>query len=196
MLSLRLLLVTPHNENTSANTANLPAASVCRRRLQDMGLHVLGDWDSPIMPIMVYHLCYISGISRRCLQRHIAMVVVGFPATALLMSRCRVCISASHTKEDLDYALEVIYDICSKMGLQYAAKQMPWPWCWLRLLLWPPALGNYRAGDSSGCEKSSSASGSWLWAQLFGKGSGKGGKAHSAAAVAAGKAQPLVTAAA
>jgi serine palmitoyltransferase len=35
------------------------------------------------------------------------MVVVGFPATALLMSRCRVCISASHSKEDLDYALEV-----------------------------------------------------------------------------------------
>jgi 7-keto-8-aminopelargonate synthetase-like enzyme len=42
-----------------------------------------------------------------CLQRHIAMVVVGFPATALLMSRCRVCISASHSREDLDYALEV-----------------------------------------------------------------------------------------
>lgn len=35
------------------------------------------------------------------------MVVVGFPATALLMSRCRVCISASHSREDLDYALEV-----------------------------------------------------------------------------------------
>lgn len=44
------------------------------------------------------------------LQRHIAMVVVGFPATALLMSRCRVCISASHSREDLDYALEVGVD--------------------------------------------------------------------------------------
>lgn len=170
-----------------------------RRRLQDMGLHVLGDWDSPIMPIMVYHLCYISGISRRCLQRRIAMVVVGFPATALLMSRCRVCISASHTKEDLDYALEVIYDVCSKMGLQYAARQLPWPWCWLRLLLWPPAFGNYRPGDSSssyekGSSKSSSSGSSCVWAWLAG-GSGKGSKVHSAAA-AAGKAQPLVTAAA
>uniref|UniRef100_A0A383WER8 serine C-palmitoyltransferase n=1 Tax=Tetradesmus obliquus TaxID=3088 RepID=A0A383WER8_TETOB len=172
-----------------------------RRRLQDMGLHVLGDWDSPIMPIMVYHLCYISGISRRCLQRRIAMVVVGFPATALLMSRCRVCISASHTKEDLDYALEVIYDVCSKMGLQYAARQLPWPWCWLRLLLWPPAFGNYRPGDSSsnssyekGSSKSSSSGSSWVWAWLAGS-SGKAVKAHSAAA-AAGKAQPLVTAAA
>jgi serine palmitoyltransferase len=41
------------------------------------------------------------------------MVVVGFPATALLMSRCRVCISASHSKEDLDYALEVcVHAVC------------------------------------------------------------------------------------
>lgn len=72
-----------------------------------MGLHVLGDWDSPVMPVMVYHLCYISGISRRCLERHIAVVVVGFPATALLQSRMRVCISAAHSREDLDYALEV-----------------------------------------------------------------------------------------
>lgn len=40
------------------------------------------------------------------------MVVVGFPATALLMSRCRVCISASHSREDLDYALEVGLSVC------------------------------------------------------------------------------------
>jgi serine palmitoyltransferase len=54
-----------------------------------MGLHVLGDWDSPVMPIMLYHLSYLSAISRLCLARHVAMVVVGFPATALLMGRCR-----------------------------------------------------------------------------------------------------------
>lgn len=49
----------------------------------------------------------VHALRLSCLQRHIAMVVVGFPATALLMSRCRVCISASHSREDLDYALEV-----------------------------------------------------------------------------------------
>lgn len=43
-------------------------ANYFRARLQQLGLHVLGDWDSPVMPIMVYHLCYISGISRRCLE--------------------------------------------------------------------------------------------------------------------------------
>eukprot|EP00879_Flechtneria_rotunda_P019453 GHRR01020432.1.p1 GENE.GHRR01020432.1~~GHRR01020432.1.p1 ORF type:complete len:525 (+),score=158.05 GHRR01020432.1:357-1931(+) len=166
-------------------------ANYFRQRLLDMGLHVLGDWDSPVMPIMVYHLCYISGISRRCLQRHIAMVVVGFPATALLMSRCRVCISASHTREDLDYALEVIYDVCSKMGLQYNAKQLPWPWSWVRLLLWPPQ--ECPVGSSSYCKKGSSSS-LWAW---FGSLLGFSNARKTAAVVAAaGKAQPLVTAAA
>lgn len=174
-----------------ALTTFLPALlflAAVRRRLQDMGLHVLGDWDSPVMPIMVYHLCYISGISRRCLQRHIAMVVVGFPATALLQSRCRVCISASHTKEDLDYALEVIYDICSKMALQYNVKQLPWPWSWLRLLLWPPS-------SSPSLYSSSKSSSRWFKMLLNGAGHGNAHKV-AAAAAAAGKAQPLVTAAA
>ena len=37
----------------------------------------------------------------------VAVVVVGFPATPLLLSRARICISASHTREDLARALEV-----------------------------------------------------------------------------------------
>lgn len=89
-----------------------------------MGLHVLGDWDSPVMPIMVYHLCFLSAVSRLCYQRHVAMVVVGFPATALLLSRCRVCISASHTREDLDYALDVIEDVTRMTGMHYDAAQI------------------------------------------------------------------------
>lgn len=36
-----------------------------------------------------------------------AIVVVGFPATPLLTTRMRVCISAAHSRADLDYALEV-----------------------------------------------------------------------------------------
>jgi hypothetical protein len=169
-----------------------------------MGLHVLGDWDSPVMPIMVYHLCYISGISRRCLQRHIAMVVVGFPATALLMSRCRVCISASHTQEDLDYALEVIFDICSKMGLQYAGRGLPWPWNWLRLMVCPPpSMDSYCGGrcSSNPAKGKQISTSSWLeglWGGKAAQGKAKAAAA-AAAAAAAGKAtsmQPLVTAAA
>jgi len=30
-------------------------ANYFRHQLIEMGLHVLGDWDSPVMPIMIYH---------------------------------------------------------------------------------------------------------------------------------------------
>lgn len=37
----------------------------------------------------------------------VAVVTVAFPATPLLLARARICISASHTKDDLLKALEV-----------------------------------------------------------------------------------------
>ncbi|KAI8467764.1 MAG: pyridoxal phosphate-dependent transferase [Monoraphidium minutum] len=90
-----------------------------RRRLLEMGLHVLGDWDSPVLPVMVYHIGLLATVSRRLYDRHIAMVVVGFPATPLLLCRCRVCISASHSRDDLDYALDAIRDLVQSAGLDY-----------------------------------------------------------------------------
>ena len=78
-----------------------------RRRLLEMGLHVLGDWDSPVMPIMIYYPSKLPVFSRMCFEHNVAMVMVGFPATPVLLVRARLCISASHTQEDLDYALEV-----------------------------------------------------------------------------------------
>ena len=47
----------------------------------------------------------IGAFSRMCLKQGIAVVVVGFPATPLLLSRTRFCISAAHTREQLDEAL-------------------------------------------------------------------------------------------
>lgn len=72
-----------------------------------MGLDVLGNWDSPVMPLMIYHLGKLPAFSRMCLDQNVAVVVVGFPATELLLSRARICISAAHTREDLEYGLQV-----------------------------------------------------------------------------------------
>lgn len=40
--------------------------------------------------------------SRETLKRGMATVVVGFPATPLIETRARFCLSAAHTKEMLD----------------------------------------------------------------------------------------------
>lgn len=91
-----------------------------RMRLGDMGLHVLGHYDSPIMPVMLYNPTKIAAFSRECLKRGLAVVVVGFPAVPILMSRARFCLSAGHEREDLDRALEEIDEIADLLKLRYA----------------------------------------------------------------------------
>lgn len=59
----------------------------------------------------------------RTLRKHkIATVGVGYPATPLMEGRIRICLSAAHTKEQLDYALKVIEDVADEIGLKHSRK--------------------------------------------------------------------------
>lgn len=90
-----------------------------RRQLAVRGLQTLGDWDSPVVPIMLYNPAKIAAFSRECLARGLALVVVGFPATPLLLSRARICLSAAHTRADLDWALDVIDEVAELIEIKY-----------------------------------------------------------------------------
>eukprot|EP01089_Gocevia_fonbrunei_P002723 TRINITY_DN1262_c0_g1_i1.p1 TRINITY_DN1262_c0_g1~~TRINITY_DN1262_c0_g1_i1.p1 ORF type:complete len:502 (-),score=105.66 TRINITY_DN1262_c0_g1_i1:15-1520(-) len=90
-----------------------------RTGLVERGFRIIGDPDSPVVPLMIYHPLKTSEFSRLCLQKNIAVVVVGFPATSLLGFRARFCVSASHSKEQLDIALGSIEEIGSVLYLQY-----------------------------------------------------------------------------
>lgn len=90
-----------------------------RSELQKMGFEVLGDNDSPVMPIMLYNPAKIPAFSRECLRQNVAVVTVAFPATPLLLARARICISASHTREDLIKGLEVISKAGDLVGIKY-----------------------------------------------------------------------------
>ncbi|XP_020517282.1 long chain base biosynthesis protein 2a isoform X2 [Amborella trichopoda] len=90
-----------------------------RSELKKMGFEVLGDNDSPVMPIMLYNPAKIPAFSRGCLEEDVAVVTVAFPATPLLLARARICISASHTREDLIRGLEVISQIGDLIGIKY-----------------------------------------------------------------------------
>ncbi|KAJ2337478.1 hypothetical protein GGH91_005081, partial [Coemansia sp. RSA 2671] len=56
--------------------------------------------------------------------RNIAVVVVSYPATPIITGRVRFCISASHTREDLDYALEQISEIGDLLLLKFHKNQV------------------------------------------------------------------------
>lgn len=97
-------------------------ANFFRQGLIDMGCLVLGDWDSPVIPVMLCNPAKISAFSREALARGLAVVVVGFPATPLLHARVRFCISAGHTKEQLEDALTKIDEISGVTHIKYVTK--------------------------------------------------------------------------
>jgi serine palmitoyltransferase len=92
-----------------------------RYKSKEMGLDVLGDWGSPICPIVVYHPGRVCAFSREMLKEKVAVVVVGYPATPLLLSRSRFCISAAHTKADLDLILDVLRQVSWDVGIRFQA---------------------------------------------------------------------------
>ena len=87
--------------------------------LKSKGFRVLGAPGSPVVPMMCYHPIKFPTFSRFLLDRGVATVVVAFPATPLTLGRARFCVSASHTKEDLDFALDQIDEIGELCLLKY-----------------------------------------------------------------------------
>lgn len=94
-------------------------ANYFRSEMKRLGLHVYGDYDNPIVPVLIYVPSKIAAFSRECLKRGVAIVVVGFPATSVILSRARFCISAGHSKEDLKYAVKVIDEVAQLICLKY-----------------------------------------------------------------------------
>lgn len=94
------------------------------RKLRKMGFVVYGDEGSPIVPVLIYQPGKISAFSHEALLRGMAVVVVGYPATPIDSARVRFCISASHTRKDLDYALEKISEIGDIMQLKFKRRHL------------------------------------------------------------------------
>ncbi len=69
---------------------------------------------------MLYHPGKIAAFGRLTLARGIAAVVVGFPATPLLLARARICISAAHSRQDLDRAIAALEEVADECALKYS----------------------------------------------------------------------------
>jgi serine palmitoyltransferase len=75
-------------------------ANACffRSQLRARGFHVFGDDCSPVVPVMLYYPCKMPAFSRASLQRRIAAVVVGYPATPFLSSRIRFVLTVTSVR--------------------------------------------------------------------------------------------------
>jgi len=92
-----------------------------RLGLKRLGYIVYGHDDSPIIPVMLYHPAKIPAFSHEMLRRKISVVVVGYPATPLITSRARFCVSAAHNKDDLDRLLAACDEVAVNMDLKYSS---------------------------------------------------------------------------
>ncbi|KAG1861129.1 pyridoxal phosphate-dependent transferase [Suillus subalutaceus] len=72
--------------------------------LKKLGFITYGHPFSPIVPLLIFNPGKMSMFSRMMRSRStpIVVVVVAYPATPLVTSRVRFCVSAAHTKEDID----------------------------------------------------------------------------------------------
>jgi len=100
-------------------------ANFFRKSLDQAGFKTLGDVDSPIIPMMIHHPLKMKWFSQMCMDRGIAVVVVGYPAVPLQYERCRFCISAAHTNEQLSAVLKDVIDIGTKLGIRYEVDYDP-----------------------------------------------------------------------
>ena len=96
-------------------------ARYLRLALQRLGFIVYGIADSPVIPLLLYAPSKMPAFSRMMLQRKIAVVVVAYPATPLIESRVRFCVSSALTKEDIDYLLQHINEVGDKLFLKVSS---------------------------------------------------------------------------
>lgn len=90
-----------------------------RRRLREAGFMVIGNEDSPVVPVLFYGTCKVAEFARQMLALNIGVVVVGFPATPIATERARFCLSSGHTREQLDYAIECITMVGDQINIRF-----------------------------------------------------------------------------
>lgn len=92
-----------------------------RLGLKRLGFIVYGHDDSPIIPVILYHPAKLPAFSHEMLRRKISVVIVGYPATPLISSRARFCVSAAHNKDDMDRLLAACDEIGDVLQLKFSS---------------------------------------------------------------------------
>lgn len=93
-----------------------------RSALHRRGFILYGNANSPVVPLLLFLPAKIAAFGREMLKKNIGVVVVGFPATPIIESRARFCLSAAHTREMIDAAIDAIDEVGTRLKLKYSQK--------------------------------------------------------------------------
>ncbi|TCD67364.1 serine palmitoyltransferase component [Steccherinum ochraceum] len=103
-------------------------ARYLNRALRRLGFITFSHDDSPVVPLLVFNPGKMAVFSRlmRTRATPIVVVVVAYPATPLITSRVRFCLSAAHTKEDVDTLLQACDEVGDLLDLKQGTGER-WP---------------------------------------------------------------------
>ena len=85
------------------------------------GLHALGfntgRSESPITPVIVGDAKLAADMSDKLFQSGVFAQSIGFPTVARGLARLRTIVTATHTREDLQYALDMFGKVGKELGV-------------------------------------------------------------------------------
>lgn len=85
--------------------------------LRDLGYETLGS-ETPVIPILIGETPRALAMSRRLAERGIFAPAIRPPTVAEGTARIRTSVMATHSREDLDFALQVLADAGKELGLR------------------------------------------------------------------------------
>jgi glycine C-acetyltransferase len=87
-----------------------------RKRIGETGLKVLPG-DHPICPIVLGEAILAKEMADKLLQKGIYVIGFSYPVVPKGQARIRTQISAGHTREDLDFAVEKFGEVAKELGI-------------------------------------------------------------------------------
>jgi glycine C-acetyltransferase len=74
--------------------------------------------EHPIVPIMLGDAKLAAEMAEKLLERGVYVIGFSYPVVPQGKARIRVQVSAAHTREDLEFAMEAFAAVKSEMGLE------------------------------------------------------------------------------
>ncbi len=104
------------SENEDINNKLWENARYFKTALQNLGFDI-GVSETPITPVMIGLENKTMEFSKILLEEGVFVSAIVFPTVALGKGRLRVMLSASHTKEDLDFAIDKFTIVGRKLNI-------------------------------------------------------------------------------
>ena len=87
-----------------------------RNSIKNIGLNITGE-DHPIVPIMIYDAKKAVEMSERLLKKEIYVIAFSFPVVPKNEARIRVQISAAHSKQQIDKAIQAFGEVAKELNI-------------------------------------------------------------------------------